>query len=50
MTYKIKKYNVTSTGMAYSFEIKAKNKKEAIEKYKKMFEKKLTGEEEVFVE
>ena len=53
MAYKIKKnktFKVTSKGMAYSYNIKAKNKQEAEKKYMEMFKDDLTGEEEIIVE
>jgi hypothetical protein len=44
---KMKTFSVTSTGMLYAYDIKAKTKKEAEKKFRDMFKEDLTGEEEI---
>jgi hypothetical protein len=47
MAYKIKTFRVSSTGMAYDYCVRAKSKHEAEKKFRKMFKKTLTGDEEI---
>ena len=44
---KEKKYQVSSTGLLYSYEIEAKSEKEAEKKFREEFKDQLTGEEEI---